>query len=177
MSQGYPFNDLVCTRRSEAQTHITVSEPSTSAAPFLNFALMAKYALILFLAFVVKALLFKLLIIPLKLLIGLKALSFINSLLLGALLFKAKFRKSYGYQYPFTGMPMPPAIPGTVVPMPGTTPAAATSSSSSSSAAAASDAFDDEYVDVVRPGEDLKRILDYVKKRNKNWWRRNRQSR
>lgn len=122
---------------------------------------MAKYAFILFAAFWLKAILFKLLIIPLKVLIGLKAISFINSLLLGALLYKSKFKKSY-IPYPYG------AAPATTAPLAGTTPAAAAASSAASSSAA-SDPFDDEYVDVVRPGEDLKRILDYVKKRNKNW--------
>lgn len=140
-----------------------MSDPGTSVAPYLNIALFAKYAFILFVAFWVKAFLFKLLIIPLKVLIGLKAISFINSLLLGALLLKSKFRKSYGYMpYPIS------TAPGSTAPLPGTVPAAA-SSSSSSSAASAADPFEDEYVDVVRPGEDLKRILDYVKRRNKNW--------
>lgn len=156
-------NDLVCSRRNEAQTRITVSDHSATSG--LTIALIAKYALLVVAALTLPIFIFKIFIIPLKILVGLKAISLLNSLLLGTLLLKSKFGK---YAWGGIGLPNPGPGPGPGYPYPGAS--AASSASSSASSSAASDSLErDEYVDIVQPGEDLKRILEYVKTRNKNW--------
>lgn len=150
----YPSgNDLVCQRQRDAATHITVTDHATTAG--ISIALIVKWALLVLAALALPVFIFKVFIIPFKVLLGLKAISLVNSLLLAALLFKAKFSKLYGGGFPYPG-----AVPG------------GSSSSSSSSSSAAADSFErDEYVDVVQPGDDIKRLLEYVRKRNKNWWK------
>lgn len=163
-SPGYPSSDLVCTRRGDTQTRVTVTDHHPSG---LTIALIIKYGLLVLAAFTLPIIIFKLFIIPFKILLGLKAISLLNSVLLGSILYKYKFSK---YRPPLGGYPG--QFPA------GIGPGAASSSSSSSAASSAASAnsfeanlSDDvsDYVDVVRPNEDLKRILNYVKKRNKNW--------
>lgn len=148
---------MVCTRRGDhSQTRITVSDHATTG---LTVALLVKWGLAVLAAIFLPIFLFKIFIVPFKILLGLKAISLLNSLLLGSLLLKYKFSK------PFYGYPIAGTVPAS----------SASSSSSASSAAATSHSLElsDEtadYVDVVRPNEDLRRILNMVKKRNKNWW-------
>lgn len=150
-------NDLVCSRRNEAQTRITVSDHSSSSG--LTIALIVKYALLVLAALTLPIFIFKIFIIPFKLLVGLKAISLLNSVLLGTLLLKSKIGK-FGWPGMGPGYPYPGAAPAS----------SASSSASASSSSASSDSLErDEYVDIVQPGEDLKRILEYVKTRNKNW--------
>lgn len=148
---------MVCTRRGDtSQTRITVSDHSTTG---LTLALILKWGLAVLAAFFLPVLFLKFFILPLKVLLGLKAISLLNSLLLGSLLLKYKFSKPYGY--PIIG-----TVPGSG--------ASSSSASSASSAAATSHSLEldqdgSDYIDVVRPNEDLRRILNYVKKRNQNW--------
>lgn len=148
-------SDLVCTRRGDtSQTRITVSDHSSTG---LTLALILKWGLAVLAAFSLPVLFFKFFILPFKVLLGLKAISLLNSLLLGSLLLKDKFSKPYGY--PIIG-----SVPGTGI----------TSSASSAGDAATSHSLEldqdgTDYIDVVRPNEDLRRILNWVKKRNQNW--------
>lgn len=161
-----PSNDLVCTRRGDhTQTRITVSDHGETNG--LKIALIIKYGLAILAALILPVLLFKLFILPFKILLGLKAISLLNSLLLGSLLLKYKFSKPFYYGGMGGSTPGYP-IPGTV---PGSSSSSSSSASASSAAAGNSLELSDEadYVDVVRPNEDLRRILNFVKKRNKNW--------
>ncbi|XP_055325552.1 uncharacterized protein LOC129579469 [Sitodiplosis mosellana] len=116
-------SDLVCTRRGDhSQTKITVSDHNTG----LTVALLIKYGFVLLAALALPVILFKVFVLPFKILLGLKAISLLNSLLLGSLLLKYKFSKPYGGHGGY--------IPGTI---PGSTTAASSSSSSSSSAVSA----------------------------------------
>lgn len=149
---------MVCTQRKDtSQTRITVSDHSTTG---LTLALILKWGLAVLAALFLPVLLFKLFILPFKVLLGLKAISLLNSLLLGTLLLKYKISKPYGYP-----------IIGTV---PGSGDSSSSSASSPSSAGATSHSLElnqdsSDYIDVIRPNEDLRRILNFVKERNKNW--------
>lgn len=178
-------NDLVCTRRNDhSSTKITVSDHQSG----LKAAVLIKYGLILLAVLFFPILFFKIFILPFKILVGLKAISLLNSLLLGSLLLKQKFSKFgalNGLANGSGGVGMPGAL--------GVLGSPAASSSSSASAASnnlellrydltknqtpnfnskslvfSSDDPSD-YVDVIRPGEDLKRLLKLVKKKNRNW--------
>lgn len=113
-------SDLVCTRRGDhSQTKITVSDHNNG----LTAALLIKYGLVLLAALVLPMIIFKVFVLPFKILLGLKAISVLNSLLLGSLLLRYKFSKPYAVA----------AQPGYI---PGTIPATSSSSSSSSASAA-----------------------------------------
>lgn len=122
-------SDLVCTRRGDhSQTKITVSDHNTS----LTTALLIKYALILLAAVTLPVIIFKVFILPFKILLGLKAISLLNSLLLGSLLLKYKFS---GHDHHGGGG----------YPIMGTVPGSTTSSSSSSSSSAAANSLELRY--------------------------------
>lgn len=162
----------MCTRRGDT-TRITVSEPW-----HIPFGTIIKYGLLVLAALTLPVLIFKLFILPFKLLLGLKAISFFNSLLLGTLLYK--FSESGGHYggtttlidssgsggFPVVSGPLPGTLPGTSVSITGS------GSSSSSSGLKVQNDDDDEdsdYVDVVGPDEEVERILNLVRKKNKNW--------
>lgn len=165
-------SDLVCTRRGDT-TRITVSEPW-----HIPFGTIIKYGLFVLAALTLPVLIFKLFILPFKLLLGLKAISFFNSLLLGTLLYKFSEGGNYGGTttvidstgsgggFPLVSGPLPGTLPGTSVSI--------TSSGSSSSSGLKTqndeDDEDSDYVDVVGPDEEVERILNLVRKKNKNWW-------
>lgn len=169
-------NDLVCTRRGDT-TRITVSEPWH--VPFYS---IIKYGLFVLAALTLPALIFKLIILPFKLLMGLKAISFLNSLLLGTLIYKFSDHHSSSSSsiidsgssgsFPVVTGPLPGTLPGTSVSVTG-------SGSSSSSGFKVhnkhdndddDDGNDSDYVDVVGPDEEVERILNLVRRKNKNWW-------
>lgn len=168
-------NDLVCTRRGDT-TRITVSEPWH--VPFYS---IIKYGLFVLAALTLPALIFKLIILPFKLLMGLKAISFLNSLLLGTLIYKFSDHHSSSSSsiidsgssgsFPVVTGPLPGTLPGTSVSVTG-------SGSSSSSGFKVhnkhdndddDDGNDSDYVDVVGPDEEVERILNLVRRKNKNW--------
>lgn len=186
-------NDLVCTRRGESQTRITVSDHGNSNWA-VSAALLVKYGLMVLAALAFPFLIFKLFILPFKLLIGLKAMSFINSLLLGTLLYKFQDQSennNNNYNGGIGGPYFPPGsgpIPGTNPGVSGTGISFIGSGSNDASGSIGSpfsvnkilngddnlsqdedDEDNSDYVDVVGPDEDVKRILDMVRNRNKNW--------
>lgn len=175
-------SDLVCTRRGDT-TRITVSEPW-----HVPFGSIIKYGLLVLAALTLPVILFKLFVLPFKLLLGLKAISFLNSLLLGTLIYKFSDSHTYGSTsvidsvssggFPVVTGPLPGTLPGSSVSVTG-------SGSSSSSISGVKvhnshnnhhdhdddDEDDSDYVDVVGPDEDVERILNLVRRKNKNWWR------
>lgn len=184
-------SDLVCTRRGDT-TRITVSEPS-----HFPIGSIIKYGLMAMAALIFPVLLFKLFILPFKILMGLKAISFLNSLLLGTLIYKFSEGHNYGSTsvvdsgssgsigsigtggFPVVTGPLPGTLPGTSVSVTG-------SGGSSSSISGVKvhhgnhhkhhnndddedDDDDSDYVDVVGPDEEVERILNLVRRKNKNW--------
>lgn len=116
---GLQTSELVCTRRGDhQQTRITVSDNKEHEIKTgLSIALIIKYLLILLAALLLPALFFKLFILPFKILLGLKAISLLNSLLLGALLLRGNNKNSSSPQsspgdYSGSDYPIPDTIPG-----------------------------------------------------------------
>lgn len=143
----------------------------------LPFGSIIKYGLFVLAALTLPVLIFKLFILPFKLLLGLKAISFMNSLLLGTLLYKFSEGGHGGTtivdsgssgSFPIVSGPLPGTLPGTSVSVTGS----GSSSSLSSGIKHHDDDDDDEdsdYVDVVGPDEEVERILNLVRRKNKNW--------
>lgn len=177
---GTARGDLVCTRRGDT-TRITVQDNW-----HLPLAQIIKYGLFVLAALTLPVLIFKLFILPFKVLLGLKAISFFNSLLLGTLLYK--FSDSHHHHhgsvggiggggipvvdsgsgsFPIVSGPLPGTLPGTSISVTGS------GSSSTSSGLKVQnnddDSDDSDYVDVVGPDEEVERILNLVRRKNKNW--------
>lgn len=94
-------SDLSCTRRGDySSTKVSTNDHTTSG---LTFALLFKYALMLLAALALPLIFFKLFILPMTILFGLKAATLLNSFLLGSLLYKYKYWKPNNYSGTSTG--------------------------------------------------------------------------